>query len=206
MDSGVYANVGDVLLRARQGDIASLGQLLSIYRSQLLQIAVAKFDDRIRARVSPSDIVQETLLEAFRDFHSFRGGVEREFLAWLRRILANNLARAIELHLLTDKRDLRRELPLEAGSNGTRSGSEMRAHLFAANGPSPSSDCQQREQVTEMLDRISQLPSHYREVLVLRHLEGQSFEVIASKLGKSPGAVRMIWLRALESMRSFTST
>lgn len=190
-----------MLQKAQSGDRESLGELLRVYRGYLIGIAVARLDPRVRARCNPSDVVQETLLEAYRDFHQFRGGLEREFLAWIRQILANNLARTVEAHLLTDKRDLRRERQIEKVANASGSRLEGRDYWFTDSGLSPSSAFLKQEQLAIVLDRMSRLPSHYRDVLMLRHIEDLSFEEVAMKLGKSSGAVRMIWLRALESLR-----
>ena len=203
MSSAAHRQIHEVLQRARDGDRESLGELLSVYRSYLLSIAVARLDPRLRARCNPSDVVQETLLEAYRDFHQFRGGLEREFLAWIRQILANNLARMVEQHLLTDKRDMRREKQIERFSpSGSRL--ELRDNWLADEHPSPSSIFRRQEELTTLLDRISKLPSHYRDVLLLRHIEDLPFEQVAVRLGKSVGAVRMIWLRALETLRNTT--
>lgn len=201
LSSVTHQHIQNVLLKAKSGDQDSIGELLSVYRDYLLGIAVARLDPRIRARCNPSDVVQETLLEAFRDFHQFRGGLEREFLAWIRQILANNLARMVEVHLLTDKRDLRRERRIEPLPNASSSRLENRDHWFTDNGASPSSALQKKEQLSAVLERISRLPSNYRDVLILRHIEDLSFDEVASRLGKSAGAVRMIWLRALEQLR-----
>lgn len=192
--------IQNVLLKAKAGDATCLGELLAVYRDYLLGIAVAKLDPRVRARCNPSDVVQETLMEAFRDFHQFRGGLEREFLAWIRQILSNNLARMVELHVLTDKRDLRRERPIEQAVAG-ESKLERRDYWLTAEGQSPSSVLQKKEQLATVLERINKLPAHYRDVLLLRHIEELSFEDVADRLGKSAGAVRMIWLRALEQLR-----
>ncbi len=193
-------HIQNVLQKAKAGDAASVGELLAVYRDYLLGIAVARLDPRVRARCNPSDVVQETLMEAYRDFHQFRGGLEREFLAWIRQILSNNLARMVELHLLTDKRDLRRERPIEQNVVG-ESRLERRDYWLTDSGQSPSSAMQRQEQLASMLERINKLPAHYRDVLLLRHIEELSFDAVAERLGKSAGAVRMIWLRALEQLR-----
>ena len=192
--------VQNVLEKAKAGDASCVGELLGVYRDYLLGIAVAKLDPRVRARCNPSDVVQETLMEAFRDFHQFRGGLEREFLAWIRQILSNNLARMVELHLLTDKRDMRRERPIEQAVVG-ESKLERRDYWLTDDCQSPSSVLQNKEQLATMLERINKLPAHYRDVLLLRHIEELSFDDVAMRVGKSAGAVRMIWLRALEQLR-----
>lgn len=192
--------IQNVLEKAKAGDASCVGELLAVYRDYLLGIAVAKLDPRVRARCNPSDVVQETLMEAFRDFHQFRGGLEREFLAWIRQILSNNLARMVELHLLTDKRDMRRERPIEQAVVG-ESKLERRDYWLTDDGKSPSSVLQKKEQLATMLERINKLPAHYRDVLLLRHIEELSFDDVAVRVGKSAGAVRMIWLRALEQLR-----
>ncbi len=128
-------------------------------------------------------------------------GLEREFLAWIRQILANNLARMVEQHVLTDKRDLRRERRIEIMQGMSGSRLENRDHWFTDSAASPSSILNQKEQLHIMLEQISKLPSHYRDVLLLRHVEELPFEDVAMRLGKTAGAVRMIWLRALEQLR-----
>jgi RNA polymerase sigma-70 factor, ECF subfamily len=201
LSSKTQQHIQSVLERAKGGDAACVGELLGVYRDYLLGIAVARLDPRIRTRCTPSDVVQETLLEAFRDFHQFRGGLEREFLAWIRQILANNMARMVEQHLLTDKRDIRRERRIELLPGINESKLEKRDHWFTDGGASPSSVMHKKEQLTTMLARIGKLPAHYRDVLLLRHIEELSFDEVANRLGKSAGAVRMIWLRALEQLR-----
>src|SRR5262249_1313717 len=80
------------LAAARTGSTDALGRLLDEYRPYLLGIANEEFDADLRARGGPSDLVQESLMEASRDFANFRGRQQEELLAWLRGILRNNLA------------------------------------------------------------------------------------------------------------------
>lgn len=190
-----------VLKRAKEGQAGEVEELLAMYRGYLLAIAVARIDPRLRPRCDPSDIVQETMLEAFRDFHQFRGQLESEFLGWIRQILAHNLARAVKQHVLVEKRDVRKEVSATIESSSNQSRLEMRQHWFADSAASPSSLVQRQEQLQNVLDRVAKLPSHYRDVLLLRHIEELSFDEVAKRLGKSSGAVRMIWLRALETLR-----
>ena len=103
----------ELLAQARSGSNECLGQLLQLYNNYLRFLVLAHLEHRLRARVGPSDVVQETFFEAHRDFANFRGKTTGEFLAWLRRILVNNLHRVIEEHVLAEKRDVRREISLE---------------------------------------------------------------------------------------------
>jgi RNA polymerase sigma-70 factor, ECF subfamily len=181
-----------LLAQARAGDHDALGQVLEAYREYLRLLARARVGQELRVRLDPSDLVQETLLEAHRDFRQFHGGSEAELAGWLRRILARNLADQLKYHQ-SQKRDVGREQPLEALIE--------RAHeALAAPLSSPSKHASSREQAVVMANALARLPEDYREVIVLRHLEGRRFEEIATHMGRSAGALRMLWMRALERL------
>lgn len=152
-------------------------------------------------RVSPSDVVQETLLEAHRDFAAFAGTSLEEFTGWLRKILFNNLARAIERHVLAARRDVRKERSLERRTEDAPSSQPHLLDLLSGGVPTASAAMQQDETLQVLAAAIEQLPPNYREVIRLRHFEGLSFAEIATALERSAGATRMIWLRALERLR-----
>ena len=145
--------------------------------------------------------VQETFLQAHRTFDQFRGRTEAEFLAWLQRILASQLTHLYEKHILAEKRDARREVSLdEVGAKLERSTARL-ASVLADNAPSPSSLAQQHERAVMLADELAELPPDYRQVLLLRHLEGLPFGEVAEHMQRSPGAVRMLWLRAVDKLR-----
>ena len=73
--------------------------------------------------------------------------------------------------------------------------------MLAESGPSPSQQAARRELDVLLADVLAQLPDDYREVLILRNLEGFSHEAIAARMNRSRGAVRMLWVRALASLR-----
>src|SRR5262249_42221775 len=81
-----------LLALARAGDGAALGQLFELYREYLTLLASVQLGQRLRGKVDAADVVQETFLEAHRDFAQFRGATEAELTAWLRQVLARNLA------------------------------------------------------------------------------------------------------------------
>ena len=191
-----------LLCGARAGNRQSIGDLLQHYRNYLMLLATTQVGRRLQPRVSPSDIVQETMLRAHRHFAQFNGRTERELLGWLRQILVTNLARFVEQHMLAAKRDVRKEVSLEHfGAALDESATGFQAMLSAA-GETPSVDAQHREEAVVLANRLAQLPKHYRDVLVLRNIQGLSFEEAARRLDRSLGATRMLWLRAIEKLRA----
>ena len=190
-----------LLAAARTGGGEHLGRLLEVYRTYLKLLARTQLSLHLQARVNPSDIVQETFLEAYRDFPQFRGNTEAEFLAWLRRILVNNLARLCERHMQAKKRDVRCELSLEQlGALVDRSSARMES-LVAATTSSPSASAQRQERATMLAEHLSQLSEDHRQVIVLRHLEDLPFDEVGQRMGRTSGAVRMLWLRAIDQLR-----
>jgi RNA polymerase sigma-70 factor (ECF subfamily) len=190
-----------LLADARAGRRESLGALLELYRNYLYLVARTQIDLHLQAQVNPSDLVQEAMLEALRDFHQFRGGTEAELLAWLRSVLLHNLAGLVERHVLARKRDVRRAVSLEQClTELENSAAKVEAALMSPDG-TPSSEAQRRERAAVLADQLALLPADYREVIVLRNLEGLPFEQVARRMGRSAGAVRVLWLRALDRLR-----
>jgi RNA polymerase sigma-70 factor (ECF subfamily) len=189
-----------LLARARQDHGEHLGTLLELYRNYLHLLARTQIDLHLQGRFDPSDLVQETLLEAFRDFGRFRGGTEAELLAWLRRILVHNLAWLAEKHLRTRKRDARREVPMHRIADLERSADRLDAALVSQ-ATSASGRALRRERAAILADTLARMKPEQRDVIVLRNLEGLSFEEVAGRMDRSAGAVRMLWLRALDRLK-----
>lgn len=200
--SGSYT--AELLAEARRGSETSLGQLMQLHADYLKLVVASQLDDRLRARVSSSDVVQETFYEAHRDFPGFRGASPEEFLGWLRRILMNNLLRAVELHVKAAKRDVRREVPLDraepAGSGVGQAGRVQRRSQ-----ETPSACFERQENQQQLTTLLESLPEDYRQVLQLRHQEGLDFAEIADRMGRTSGAVRMLWLRGIKRLRTLYS-
>ena len=187
-----------LLARARTGNVEAQGQLLELYRNYLRFLARAQIGSTLRVRLDPSDLVQETLLDAHRGFEKFCGSSEAELVAWLRRILVRNLADQLKYDR-RQKRAREKHQSLEAMLER----SSLTAHEALARGiSSPSAQAVHREQAVLLADAISRLPADYQEVIVLRHVERLKFEKIAVRMDRSAGAVRMLWARALETLRS----
>src|SRR5262249_44906103 len=148
----------------------------------------------LRIRLDASDLVQETFLKAHKEFPSFLGSTEAELVAWLRQILVRSLADQVRQHRAR-RRDYRREEPMEVLLD--RSSLAIQEQL-AAPVSSPSVQSSRREQAVLLADALEKMPADYREVFLLRNLERIPFETIATRMGRSSGAVRMLWTRAIK--------
>lgn len=197
---GMVANVNEdpelLMAQARAGDGAARGRLLELYRNYLRLLARTQIHTGLRVRLDPSDLVQEALLEAHRDFHQFVGSTEKELIAWLRQVLVRNLTDQFKRHK-TRGRDWRRQESLELLLD--RSSQQLEKAL-AHRGSTPSSHAARREQAVLLADGLAHLPQDYREVIILRNLEHLTFDEIAERMTRSAGAVRMLWTRALEKL------
>ena len=201
MDQSLHTTTDDLLGRAQAGSGECLGQLLQLYANYLKLLVLAQLEQNLRVRVSPSDVIQETFFEAHRDFVQFRGKTSGEFLAWLRRILVNNLCRVVEQHVLAEKRDVRREVSVERLANALSQSTARLEAVLPDPGSSPSAGAHRREIEIVLADQLAELPTDYRDVIVLRHIEGLPFEEVARRMERTSGAVRMLWLRAVKMLR-----
>ena len=192
----------ELLASARRGDRSALGRLLQWYGNYLNILANTQLDRRLRRRVNPSDVVQEAMLAAHRDFADFRGNSQGELLSWLRTILIHTLHRTFDKHVKVAKRDIRREVSIHEVSNRLEESATQLASRLPSHVESPSSPMQKRERGIELANQLSELRPQYRDVIVYRILQGMSFDEIALKMDRSEGAVRMLWLRALEAFKT----
>jgi len=187
-----------LLQLARDSEQAALGRLLERYRNYLELLARLQIGRRLQCKVDGSDLVQETFLEAHRHFGRFQGKTEATFVAWLRQILAARLAKMVRRYTATQGRDVRLERSLldelEQSSRALDRG-------FQASQLSPSEHAARREQAVLLADGLGRLPGDYREVLILRHLEGLPFPAIARRMDRSVDRVKKLWARALPRLR-----
>ena len=146
--------------------------------------------------MDPSDLVQEAYLEAHRDFPRFTGSTGTELQAWLRRIVVRNVIDSARHHkagIRNQGRQVSLELLLERPNLSLQ-------QALAANAASPSSAAARGERAVQVAEALAALPADYREVIILRNLEGLRFHEVAARMGRSTGAVRMLWARALERL------
>jgi RNA polymerase sigma-70 factor (ECF subfamily) len=183
------------LTAARAGSPEALGQLLEAYRDYLLLIAAQELPTDLRAKCGASDLVQDTLLEAQRDFPQFRGDTDEQLRGWLRQLLRHNLGHVYRHFRDTAKRRLGREVRLE----GDRPSRNVGAGL-AADDSTPSAQAMAHERARAVRQALDRLPEDYRQVLLLRFQEGLSFEEIGRRLGRSANAAEKLFARAIQQM------
>jgi RNA polymerase sigma-70 factor (ECF subfamily) len=182
------------LAAARHGSKEALGHLLDAYRQRLLQLADHELDPDLRAKGGASDLVQQSFLEAQQAFDRFHGMTGDEFLAWLSRILLNNVANFTRQYR-GQTREVAREVPL-VGPLGLAAGREL-----AADVPSPSGEAMAREQAEAVERAFRHLPDDYREVIEFRQRDKLPFEEIGRRLNRSAEAARKLWARAVERLQ-----
>ena len=173
-------------------------QPLERFRSYLHLVARMHLDPRLRGKLDASDVVQQTLLQAHQAREQFRGQTESEQAAWLRKILARNLAHAVR-DFGRDKRDLAREQSLEAAVEDSARSFQA---LFAAAPSSPSQQAMRHEDLLRLARALEELPEDQRAVIELTHLQGRSVAEIAGDLGRSEAAIAGLLRRGLKKLRT----
>lgn len=186
------------LIECARRDAGVLDRLLESYRNYLRLLARTGIDDALRGKADPSDVVQEALLKAHRHFAQFRGQTEEELAAWLRQILARNLADLIRRYRTVEARQVTRERSLEELLGHS---SNALNQLLIADSSSPSEAAQRRELGIALAKALASLSADHRDVLVLRSIEERDWGDVARRLGRSEGAVRLLWARALKRLR-----
>lgn len=183
---------------ARAGDRATLGELLDSYQNYLRLLARIEIGRRLQGKVDASDIVQETFLEAHRQFPNFQGHAEPQLTKWLRTILAGTLANIVRRYLGTQARDLRLERDLAAGLDQSTC---ALGNLLIDQHSSPSQQAMRGEQSLIVAAAMSRLPEDYQAVLVMRHLDGLTFPQIAEQMERSVDSVEKLWIRGLTRLK-----
>lgn len=193
--------IGTLLSRARAGNPGALQTLLERYREYLRLVIRCRHGGRLQPRMDNSDLVQETCLRAVENFGQFQGENEEAWRGWLGRIAEREVIHQLRRHRGADKRDLAREVALPAPANGSITGAPRLDQWLFKTQTTPSLLAVRKERAQLLADALARLPEDYREVLVLRNLQELDFPEVAERMQRSPGAVRVLWVRALKKLR-----
>ncbi|HWE39398.1 MAG TPA: sigma-70 family RNA polymerase sigma factor [Isosphaeraceae bacterium] len=177
--------------------MTDVAAILEPYRKYLKVLAELHLDRRLRGKLDPSDVVQQTMLRAYPALGDLREREPAVLVAWLRRILASTLADAVK-HYERDKRDVKLERSLEADLD--RSATGLGAWL-AADQTSPSQRAERNEELLRLIEALADLPPAMREVVTLKHCQGWTLRQIADRIGRSVPAVASLLRRGLEELR-----
>lgn len=194
----MHAEPAQLLCEAQRGSESAKGALLENYRAYLELLARVELGRRLQTKIDAADVVQETFLEAHRNFAVFRGGCEAEFTAWLRGILSGRISNLVRYYLGTQGRDLRREQGLNVDLDQSSRAIDQGFFVLQS---TPSQHVAQREQGVLLAEALARLPADYREVVILRHFEELSFPEVASRMSRTVDSVQKLWVRALANLR-----
>lgn len=179
---------------ARAGSREGLGHVLEACRAYLQIIAYEETDSVLCRKIDPADLVQQTFLEALRDFSKFQGEPDA-LLRWMRRLLLNNLAN-LRRDFSRDKRSVKREISLSDSDS-----SSYWAIQLCANASSPSFHAMKVERKDALEQAVARLPPDYQTVIHLRYQELFSIEAIAETMHRSENAIRKLCVRAMELLK-----
>ena len=182
---------------ARRGDDGARDRLFELCRNYLGVVARSQVESWLRVKVDASDLVQQTMLEAHRDFAGFQGGSEQEWLAWLRKILSHNAADFVRHYRGTAKRQARREVRFRDPADSLARG----APEPAAPGATPSQEFLQIDNGLRVTAALEELEEDYQRVIELRNLQRLSFNEVAEEMKRSRPAVQMLWMRAIKKLQ-----
>jgi len=182
---------------AKGGDESALDQLCRAYAERIRWMVRLRMGKELRSKLDSMDVVQDALIHALGGITDFKYENEGDFVRWLSKIAENTLRDNWE-RFHAEKRDIRKEVPLNNG--GWRSDSRP----FVRQGPiattTPSVIMSKKEDLARLEKAIDALKPEYKEVIVLSRIEGLSYEEIAERVGKSGEAVRKLASRAMTAL------
>ncbi len=184
---------------AKTGDKVAIGMVLDGFRTYLTLLARIQIGRRLQSKADPDDVVQEAFLDAHRQFCHFRGETIDELASWLRKIMAGHLAQLVRRYCATEARDVRLEYSIEQDLD---SSSARLSQGLASPEATPSEVLRHREDLLALARLLEELPSDYREVIVMRQIEGLTISEISARIGRTEDSVQKLWVRGLQALRA----
>jgi len=193
----------ELVERVRRGDRSAFDDLAERYRSRLRSLIRFRLNEKVRPRLDADDVLQETLLRAFRGMPELKWSGSGRFVSWLTTIAENTCREMLRRHVLAQRNDIKREVPLAAPVGAARGDGSVRelAQLLSASGPGPSTALGREERLLRLERALESLAPSHREVLILSLLQEIPTAEIAERMGITSGAVCMLRSRALKKLR-----
>lgn len=162
----------ELIVRAQRGDKPAFAELVARHQRRAFAIAFSL----LRSEEDASEIVQEAFLRVYRGLDTFNGSAS--FFTWLYRIVKN-------LSI-----DLMRRPAWQRELSDELCGEQVDALLFSRlSGADPEDSLRRRELASVVGDAIDALPPYHRAVIVMREVEGMSYEEMAAAAGVSKGTI-----------------
>jgi RNA polymerase sigma-70 factor (ECF subfamily) len=199
MVDGAEYDLREQLRLAAAGDEHAWQQLLHDHNDRLRRMIVVRLDSRLQGRLDPSDVLQETYLEAARCLSEYLSKAGPPFHLWLRGLAANRLNKLHRRHLGAQKRNAGRDVSIDEAMPAASS--VVLAAALLAKEDSPSDAVHRADLQSRLAEALDQLDPLDREALVLRHFEQMSSAEVGLILGISETAAGKRYLRALERLR-----
>jgi RNA polymerase sigma-70 factor, ECF subfamily len=194
--SDAVGELSSLVSAARQGDADALGRLLEVFRPYLLKVAEQDLPDALRGKCGGSDLVQETFMEAYRDFAGREFHGPDDVRAWLKSILKHNLADQVKRYIESDMRSVDRERPLSSDI-----GADLLKSGIVDQNPSPGARAVAREEAAAVDAAVDRLPPDERAVILYRNRDHLGWDEIGLRLDRSGEAARKLWSRAIDRLR-----
>ena len=191
----VAADVESLLGRVVTGDATAVDELMAAVRPFMRRVVEVRMDPKLRARIDPSDVVQEALVEATRRIRDFLDRRPLPFHLWVRQMAFENLIRLRRFHVGAGKRAVGREFHLPDDS------SVALGRQVLARGPGPLQGLIDGELAERVRQAVARLPDADREILLMRSFEGLSNQEVAQALGLETSAASQRFGRAVLRLR-----
>ncbi len=183
----------------RSGNAAAVGPYLDHVRHQLLAFIERQLGSQLRTKIEADDILQETGIEAVRQYEKNSQRDQRPF-SWLCQIAERKIIDAHRHHFGAQKRDAGREKALDLGGDKTGGANFMNMLIMSITTPSQAFSRNARE--ARLAEAVGQLPNEQREAIRMRYVENLPSKEIADKLGKSDASVRIMLSRSIRKLQS----
>ena len=189
--------ITELLIRVEKGSASAVQRLVGEHRDRLRRMVSARIDARLKARVDPSDVVQEAMMEATRRLPEYSRSRSIPFYPWLRQLAWDRLIDLHHRHVTAQKRSVLRET---GDFELTDASIDLLVDRVGANTSSPSREAIRNEMKARVRKHLNSLDDVTREVLLMHYVEQMKLREIASVLRLTESAVKSRHIRGLKRL------